>query len=97
MSSGAGQNNLYYTSIIFIQCSLLEYNVQIGVVGRTGAGKSSLTLALFRIIEATGGHIEVDGRNISRLGLYDLRSRLTVIPQVSMIFFKCYGLRTCKC
>ena len=53
-----------------------------GIVGRTGAGKSSLALALFRIIESAGGAILVDGVNISDYGLDDLRSRLTIIPQV---------------
>ena len=51
-------------------------------MGRTGAGKSSLTLGLFRIIEAAGGSITIDGTNIADLGLHALRSRLTIIPQV---------------
>ena len=56
---------------------------QVGIVGRTGAGKSSLTLAMFRIIEAVGGAILIDNINISELGLDDLRSKVTIIPQVS--------------
>ena len=54
-----------------------------GIVGRTGAGKSSLTVALFRIIEAASGGILIDNINIAAFGLHDLRSRITIIPQVS--------------
>ncbi|RCK63604.1 Multiple drug resistance-associated protein-like transporter 1 [Candida viswanathii] len=59
---------------------------RIGIVGRTGAGKSSLTLGLFRIIEATGGNIEIDGVDTSVIGLYDLRHHLTIIPQEAHTF-----------
>lgn len=51
-----------------------------------GAGKSSLTLALFRIIESAGGQIIIDGEDISKLGLHTLRSRLTIIPQDPVLF-----------
>ncbi|XP_044271389.1 multidrug resistance-associated protein 1 isoform X7 [Tribolium madens] len=59
---------------------------KVGIVGRTGAGKSSLTLALFRIIEAAEGEILIDGINIAELGLHTLRSRLTIIPQDAVLF-----------
>ena len=49
---------------------------------RTGAGKSSLTLSMFRIIEAAGGAILIDNNNIADYGLDDLRSKITIIPQV---------------
>ncbi|KAI5309781.1 ATP-binding cassette, sub-C (CFTR MRP), member 9 [Ascosphaera atra] len=59
---------------------------KIGVVGRTGAGKSSLTLALFRIIEASSGNINMDSLDISKIGLLDLRARLAIIPQDAALF-----------
>ncbi|XP_048522370.1 multidrug resistance-associated protein 1 isoform X1 [Dendroctonus ponderosae] len=59
---------------------------KVGIVGRTGAGKSSLTLSLFRIIEAAEGQIIIDGVNVALLGLHTLRSRLTIIPQDAVLF-----------
>lgn len=57
---------------------------RIGVVGRTGAGKSSLALALVRCLEMRAGSIMIDGLDISTLALHDLRSRIAIIPQVSI-------------
>nr|CAD7572885.1 unnamed protein product [Timema californicum] len=59
---------------------------KVGIVGRTGAGKSSLTLALFRIIEPAGGSIIIDGVDIIGLGLHVVRSRITIIPQDPVLF-----------
>jgi ABC-type multidrug transport system fused ATPase/permease subunit len=61
-------------------------NERIGVVGRTGAGKSSLTLALFRFLEAQSGQIIIDGLDIAKMDLHSLRSRLAIIPQDPVLF-----------
>ncbi|KKA26702.1 hypothetical protein TD95_003349 [Thielaviopsis punctulata] len=59
---------------------------KVGIVGRTGAGKSSLTLALFRALEAETGKILVDGVDVSTIGLEDLRSNITIVPQEPTLF-----------
>ena len=64
----------------------IQSKEKIGIVGRTGAGKSSITLSLLRIIEAASGKIIIDGIDISKIGLHDLRSRLTIIPQDPVLF-----------
>nr|XP_038943514.1 multidrug resistance-associated protein 1-like [Rattus norvegicus] len=60
--------------------------LQVGIVGRTGAGKSSLTLGLFWINESAEGEIIIDGINIAKIGLHNLRFKITIIPQDPVLF-----------
>ncbi|KAI9506364.1 P-loop containing nucleoside triphosphate hydrolase protein, partial [Coemansia spiralis] len=64
----------------------VKHGEKIGVVGRTGAGKSTLSLALLRFVEASGGRIVLDGIDISKIGLEDLRRNVTIIPQDPVLF-----------
>ena len=64
----------------------IEGGERVGCVGRTGAGKSSLVQALLRILEAEKGQIEIDGIDISSLGLHKLRHQVAVIPQTPVLF-----------
>lgn len=68
-----------------ISCTI-EGGEKVGIVGRTGAGKSSLMVALFNLIEPAQGSIDIDGEDIQMLGLEDLRSKITIMPQDPILF-----------
>eukprot|EP00173_Palmaria_palmata_P005031 Plantae.Rhodophyta-Palmaria_palmata.ctg808.p1 GENE.Plantae.Rhodophyta-Palmaria_palmata.ctg808~~Plantae.Rhodophyta-Palmaria_palmata.ctg808.p1 ORF type:complete len:559 (+),score=116.80 Plantae.Rhodophyta-Palmaria_palmata.ctg808:177-1679(+) len=59
---------------------------KVGIVGRTGSGKSSLMLVLLRLVEVSGGSITIDGIDVAELGLDDVRSNITIIPQDPVLF-----------
>ncbi|KAI8893302.1 P-loop containing nucleoside triphosphate hydrolase protein [Globomyces pollinis-pini] len=64
----------------------IDSKEKVGIVGRTGAGKSTLSMAFFRILPFVNGTIIIDDIDISKLGLHDLRSKLTIIPQDPILF-----------
>lgn len=61
--------------------------VKVGVVGRTGAGKSSLIAALFRLVEPYEGQIIIDGINVLNIPLHDVRNNISIVPQVGAARF----------
>ncbi|OLY81580.1 Metal resistance protein YCF1 [Smittium mucronatum] len=68
----------------------INFNIKsknkVGIVGRTGAGKSSFSLSIFRAIESLSGAIIIDGIDINNVGLHDLRSRISIVPQDPSLF-----------
>jgi ATP-binding cassette, subfamily C (CFTR/MRP), member 1 len=59
---------------------------KVGIIGRTGAGKSSLISALIRIIKQSEGTLTIDGQDISQINLQHLRRQITIVPQESLLF-----------
>ncbi|KAH9476699.1 ABC transporter 7 [Psilocybe cubensis] len=64
----------------------LKAGERVGLLGRTGSGKSTLAMSILRFVDPTNGRIMIDGIDISTIGIHDLRSRLTFIPQDATLF-----------
>lgn len=75
------------TDIVLNKLSfVVEPGHKVGLCGRTGAGKSTISMAISRIVELFSGSIEIDGVDISKVDLHTLRSKVTVIPQDPVLF-----------
>lgn len=72
-------------AILDLSCAI-PAGTRVGIVGRTGSGKSTMILAMMRILEAESGKIEIDGENIANIKLAHLRSSVTVVPQEPVLF-----------
>lgn len=72
------------TSLLVCTGTVWQGGERIGIAGRTGSGKSSLVVTLFRIVEPCGGRVTIDGVDALRVGLRDLREAISIIPQVSL-------------
>ena len=72
----------------------LKAGERVGLLGRTGSGKSTLAMSILRFVDPVEGRIVIDGIDISTIGIHDLRSRLTFIPQVSALARMFHALLT---
>lgn len=82
-------NMAYRTGLPLVLKSLtlhIKGGERVGIVGRTGAGKSSILAALYRMSELNSGSIVIDGIDVSKIGLHELRSKLAIIPQDPVLF-----------